>query len=204
MRNKWNSLIHLNAFKSVYQTIKNKRLILIYQKTKFTIGKNSKIVGNGYLIVGANYKGYGYAPSTFYMDSNATFKVNNTKLCNGCKVKIGKGANLEIGNTYINSNINICCNDKIVIGDGGGIAEDVIIRDSDEHDIKYDGYKKNNSIIIGDHIWVGMRAIILKGVTIGNGAIIAAGSVVTKDIPPKVLAGGVPAKIIKENVEWNA
>lgn len=48
-----------------------------------------------------------------------------------------------------------------------------------------------------------MNSVILKGVTIGDGAIIAAGSVVSKDVPPHTLVGGVPAKVIKENVEWS-
>jgi acetyltransferase-like isoleucine patch superfamily enzyme len=57
-------------------------------------------------------------------------------------------------------------------------------------------------IIIGNHVWVGMNATILKGVTIGDGAIIAAGSIVTKDVKANTLVGGVPARILKENVEW--
>ena len=52
-------------------------------------------------------------------------------------------------------------------------------------------------ITIGSYAWIGMQSIILKGVTIGENSIIAAGSVVTSDIPPNVVVGGVPAKIIK-------
>ena len=57
-------------------------------------------------------------------------------------------------------------------------------------------------VFIGNHVWIGTNVTILKGVTIGDGAIIAAGSVVTKSVPSKCLAAGVPAKVIKENVEW--
>lgn len=55
---------------------------------------------------------------------------------------------------------------------------------------------------IGNNVWIGVGTTILKGVTIGDGAIIAAGSVVTKDIPARCLAAGVPAKVIKTDVEW--
>lgn len=51
--------------------------------------------------------------------------------------------------------------------------------------------------IIGNDVWIGANAIILQGVTIGDGAIIAAGAVVTKDVPPYAIVGGVPAKVIK-------
>jgi acetyltransferase-like isoleucine patch superfamily enzyme len=52
-------------------------------------------------------------------------------------------------------------------------------------------------VVIEDDVWIGTRAIILHGVTIGRGAIIGAGAVVTKNVPPYAIVGGVPAKIIK-------
>ena len=52
------------------------------------------------------------------------------------------------------------------------------------------------------HVWIGTRVTILSGVNVGNGAVIAAGALVTKDVPAGALVGGIPAKIIKEKVEW--
>ena len=57
-------------------------------------------------------------------------------------------------------------------------------------------------IIIKDNVWIGMSAIILKGVTVGEGAIVAAGSVVTKDVPPHTIVAGVPARVIKKDVYY--
>ncbi|EFI14399.1 MULTISPECIES: DapH/DapD/GlmU-related protein [Bacteroides] len=57
--------------------------------------------------------------------------------------------------------------------------------------------------MIHDNVWIGTRATILKGVTIGEGAIVAAGAVVTKNVPPHTLVGGVPAKIIKEKISYH-
>ena len=57
-------------------------------------------------------------------------------------------------------------------------------------------------ITIGENVWIGCRALILKGVTIGDGAVVAAGAVVTKDVPANCVVAGNPAKIIKENVVW--
>ena len=66
------------------------------------------------------------------------------------------------------------------------------------------GIKKVNTkaIVIGDHVWIGKNVTILKGVKIGNNAIIAAGSIVTKDVPNNTLFGGNPAVIISEGVDW--
>ena len=57
-------------------------------------------------------------------------------------------------------------------------------------------------VTIGNHVWICSNSIVLKGVTIGDGAIIAAGAVVTKDVPSKCMVGGNPAKIIRTNVDW--
>lgn len=58
-------------------------------------------------------------------------------------------------------------------------------------------------VIIKDNAWIGMSAIILKGVTVGEGAIVAAGSVVTKDVPPHTIVAGVPARVIKRCLLYN-
>lgn len=64
------------------------------------------------------------------------------------------------------------------------------------------GSEPTRPIVIGNKVWIGTNVTVLKGVKIGDGCVIAAGSLVTKDIPANCLAGGVPAKVIKENVKW--
>lgn len=110
-------------------------------------------------------------------------------------------AYVEIGsNTYLNERCEIKCQSSIKIGCECAIGWDVTIIDSDYHSI-------NDSLVsmpitIGNNVWIGCKSIILKGVTIGDGAVIAAGSVVSKDVPPHTLVGGVPAKVLKEQVVW--
>lgn len=78
---------------------------------------------------------------------------------------------------------------------------------------KRDDIEEENRVVIGHDVWIGARAMILDGCNIGNGAVIAAGAVVVKDIPPYAIAGGVPAKVLKyrfppdkishiEKMEW--
>ena len=76
----------------------------------------------------------------------------------------------------------------------------MIIRDNDSHQIL--GSNGTQPITIGNHVWIGTRAMILKGVTIGDGSVIAAGSIVTHDVPPNSLVAGVPAVVKKQNIIW--
>ena len=111
----------------------------------------------------------------------------------------------EIGNkTYINHDSEIRCREHISIGNNVSIAYGVLIQDSDYHTMyDEDGQAKPHTlpITIEDNVWIGANAIILKGVTVGKGSVVAAGSVVTKDVPEYSLVGGNPAKIIKENIK---
>lgn len=110
-------------------------------------------------------------------------------------------ATVRIGDhTYINRRTEIRSQEEISIGKECAISWDVAIMDSDYHSISHQS--KCKKVTIGDHVWIGCKSTILKGVTIGDGAVIAAGSVVNTDIPPKSLWGGIPARLIKTDVEW--
>lgn len=127
-------------------------------------------------------------------------------LYEGVKVRIAKNAQCSFGHhTYLNRSATIDCTQEVHIGDYCAISDNVQILDSDFHTITCDSktFEKSKPIHIGNHVWIGRSAIILKGVTIGDGAIIGAGSIVTKSIPPRCLAVGNPARVIKEEVEWS-
>lgn len=109
---------------------------------------------------------------------------------------------LHLGSGFCNSNVKIRCSQKIVIGEGAFISHDVTIMDSDAHHL-LDRPENTKPIIIGNHVWIGSRVLVLKGVQIGDGAVIGAGSVVTHDIPAGALAAGNPARVIREHVQWN-
>lgn len=112
--------------------------------------------------------------------------------------------NIELGkNVFIGHHSGIIAKGKKVkIGDNCMLAEGVFIT-TNEHGMKRDGtpmaFQEENQfeVIIGPDVWIGSKAIILPGVTIGEGAVVGAGAVVTKNVPPYAVVGGVPAKIIK-------
>lgn len=109
---------------------------------------------------------------------------------------------IEIGsNTYIGPWSLLCACESIIIGADVLIAERVTIRDQN-HNIALPGIiRKNGShsspIVISSNVWIGANAVILKGVEIETGAVVAASAVVNIDVPSKVIVAGVPARIIK-------
>ncbi len=83
------------------------------------------------------------------------------------------------------------------------IAPNCVIADSDFHALwpaetrhVEPGFERDAGILIGRHVWIGMNSLVLKGVTIGDGAVVGAGSVVTADVPPRCIVAGVPAKAV--------
>lgn len=112
---------------------------------------------------------------------------------------VGPGGRLEIGDdTFVNNGTSLSASTHIKIGSRVNIAPHCTVIDNDFHGtVDRDGPPKMAPIVIEDDAWLGTRVTVLKGVTIGKGSVIASGAVVTKDIPPGVLAGGVPARVIK-------
>jgi acetyltransferase-like isoleucine patch superfamily enzyme len=111
------------------------------------------------------------------------------------------GATIEIGDrTYLNRRTEITCKASVTIGSDCAVSWDVLITDTDYHEII--GSPPTAPVVIGNHVWIGAGSTVLKGVTIGDGAIVAAGSLVTGDVPAAALVGGRPASILREKVEW--
>lgn len=137
---------------------------------------------------------------------NSHNSTSITKIMDIDSIKVGK---FSYG--AINVNKTDSCNNNLIIGDFCSIADEVVFLLGVEHRIdcfstfpfktkvlgeKPEAFSKGD-IVVNDNVWIGQRALILSGVTIGQGAVIAAGAVVTKDVPPYEVWGGVPAKKIK-------
>ena len=132
--------------------------------------------------------------------------------CNGGKIKIGDNVTIR-GDTRISSIDSVCVGNNVII------SNNVVIMDNNSHptDLNYrnlmsslptsdDSWSAKHSdhapVRIEDSVWLCERCVILKGVTIGRGSIVACDSVVTKNVPPMVIVAGNPAKVVK-NLEKN-
>ena len=115
------------------------------------------------------------------------------------RISVFKGAEIMIGNGSIINGSRISAKNKITIGDNCSIAPEVVIMDSDFHEVgNFDKESTAKPITIGNNVWIATKAVILKGITIGDHAVIGAGAIVTKDVAPYTVVAGNPAKFIKD------
>jgi len=113
------------------------------------------------------------------------------------RLAIEKNATLSIGNNCFMNSVIIAANKRIDIGDNCQFGPYVHLMDSDFHDLNDRSQSgKSAPILIGNNVQLGARVIVLRGVKIGNHAIVLPGAVVTKDIPANTKAAGVPAKVL--------
>ncbi len=147
--------------------------IVCHPKTrKFTIGNNCKFNSSKY----SNFIGINHHCILTTMNDDAEIVIGNNSGFSGTTIASFKS--ITIGN-------NVKC------------GANTLITDSDWHpEDKRAGEPK--PVVIHDNVWLGYGAVVLKGVTIGENSLIGAGSVVVRDIPPNVIAGGNPCKIIRE------
>lgn len=136
----------------------------------------------------------------------ASFVVGGrVALQRGLRIVVDSGV-LTIGpGTNVNGlGTRILVAEAVTIGAGCTFSWDVQILDNDFHALTVGGVQQPAvaPVVIGDRVWVGTRAVILKGVTIGDGAVVAAGAVVTKDVPAGAIVAGIPARVVGSAEGW--
>lgn len=113
-------------------------------------------------------------------------------------------SHLEVGADFAMTGGSVCAADRIVIGSHVTVGANAVITDTDFHPVDYEQRKSRPSggptatVTIEDDVFIGMNSLILKGVSIGRGSVIGAGSVVTTDVPPGVIVAGNPARVVRK------
>ncbi len=182
--------------------------------SKIRIGKEANFSLGGNLWFGVQQMEYDEllygAPALLHLAPRSEFLTShNATIGAGTNIWLYPEAKLKIGKrSYINMDSKIFVRQEVEIGNECAIGFDVKIFDDDFHPIvelaRAHEYfpSKPAKITIEDHVWIGAGCTILKGVTIGTGSIIAAGTVITKNVPPNSLIGGAKAKVLKEETTW--
>lgn len=123
---------------------------------------------------------------------------------NNCSIVIGDNVTMQHNNHF-----NVHEDERsIIIGNGCMLSNNIIVRTSDDHGIFDLSTKKRlnkaSDVIIGNHVWIAPNSRVYKGSVIEDGSIIGSNTLVTKRVPANTLVVGMPARIVKENIEWKS
>ena len=195
------TVIRLNG---IHRLIRRRALIIPNGNFVFDISEKASLIVNQDTTIGVSLlkKDKGYSRLKMYDGSR--FIVNGGSIGRDCYLLLFEKSILEIGrNCCINVNFTISCAKHIKIGDNVFIGQHVTIRDTHgDHYINKPDYTPTSPIEIGDHVWICSDAMIMPGVKIGAGSVVAAKALVTHDVPPASLVAGIPAKVIRTNVQF--
>jgi len=200
----WLQFLHINVLRrNTHANVLRSRMLIPTRCCRVVLDHSAQIRLNGTLTLGWKTFRNSRLETRFSVGRNSTVIVNGAfDVYNGSDIRVLDNGVLTLNAGFCNDGVQISCARRVTLGNGCAIARDVIIRDNDAHQLLNSDNEMAKGICIGEHVWIGTRAIILKGVTIGDGAVVAAGAVVCKDVPAKCLVAGVPAKVIREHVEW--
>lgn len=206
-------LIRLNTRTNTKSSFKEGNVIYTMPSAVFDVHPSAKIDLGMPIVFGNNPVRGMKLPTCLRMTANTTFRTHNGPLTRygvgpynlryGAYIEIVNGGTLTIGQGASNVNLTIMCAKEITIGNGVRIGRNVSIRDyNGAHVIVNDSYVNHAPVHIEDHVWLCSGCTIMPGVTIGEGSVVATNAVVTKSVPPRSLVAGVPAKVIKSDIEW--
>ena len=207
------NFIKLNNRANTESSWKSGNVIYTMPSSVFDIHPSAKIIVKAPLIYGNNPVRGMRMPTCLRMDANTEFVIHDGPLTRygempynlryGAYIEIVNGGKLTLGQGAANVGLTIMCSKEVSIGNGVRIGRNVSIRDwNGPHVIINDHYRNHAPVHIEDHVWLCTGCTIMPGVTVGEGAVVAANATVTKDVPPHCLVGGSPAKVLKENIEW--
>lgn len=135
--------------------------------------------------------------------NHGTVTIGRRFRADGLRARIELGAltdaELIIGDdVYLNGGVSAIASVRIEIGDHTRIGDHTMLLDSDIHEVEQGAEVRRGPIRIGRNVWIARNCTVLPGVEIGDHSVVAAGSVVTRSVPPRTLVAGVPARHVRE------
>jgi acetyltransferase-like isoleucine patch superfamily enzyme len=138
------------------------------------------------------------------VNAGSTLWLRNTSVERDVTIVVSNGGTLDYAGFRIGRGCYLVCQERITLGPGGGIAEYTIVRDAQHRpNVPLEENVFDTApVLMGDDVGIGANCTILKGVTMGDEAVVAAGAVVLDDVPARKTVAGVPARVVADSPNW--
>ncbi|WP_028235565.1 Coenzyme F420 hydrogenase/dehydrogenase, beta subunit C-terminal domain [Pseudobutyrivibrio sp. MD2005] len=181
----------------------NRRYIFPYKGSRIVMDEGAKLIVHANVFFNDFKHKKSNEETYIHIYSGGVMEINGrVRVAANSSIDILKGALLKVGKTDTNYGAVIVCSNRIELGDGVDMGRNVVIYDSNFHPTKFNEKIKGRPLIIGNHVWLCTGVSIVKGLTIGDGAICGINSTIVRDVKARSSVLGNPAKCVMENVEW--
>lgn len=195
----WRSYLRLAAqvaiLKTAWYSMRFRRPVIVGRRSRLDVPRRARLIlGDGGILV-LGLSPLGSCGASVELRPRSTLEITGrVQLLRGARIAVNWGGHVSVSaGTYLNEGALIDCDTRIIIGAGCAIGRDTAIMDTDVHRIVREGAVKSAPVTLGSRCWLGHRAIVLKGVSLGDGCVVAAGALVTRSHEAHRLLAGVPA-----------
>ncbi len=192
--------------KSLVASLRFRGVVLIGRRSVLRVHRTARLDLHRHAILAIGLAHEESSGATIVLRRRSRLEVSGfVQVMKRSSVTVNGDATLSIhGSTYLNDGTIVFCGERLTIGSGCAISWDVTIVDTDVHNVLGAGEERPRSAPteIGERCWIGAKAIVLKGVRIGPGCVVGAGSIVSRDLPDGSLAVGAPARVVRANADW--
>jgi acetyltransferase-like isoleucine patch superfamily enzyme len=195
-----------SLLKTVWYSVRFRGLVVVGRGSRIRVHPSARIALAPKSVLAIGMAHDTPAGAVLRMHPRSSLRIEGrVQFMRACTVTVGYDATLTIGSdTFLNDGAEVwCCSPNTTIGPGCAISWGVRIVDTDFHKLLKNGAATPHAPVhIGQNCWIGANALVLKGVNIGGGSVVAAGAVVTSEVPPCSLVAGVPARVVRKDVTW--
>jgi acetyltransferase-like isoleucine patch superfamily enzyme len=192
--------------KTAWYSARFRGVVVVGRGSRLRVHRTAKIVMSSKSVLAIGMAHDTPLGATLRMHPRSQLRIDGrVQFMRACTVTVGYDATLNIGaGTFFNDGSAVWCySPETTIGPGCAISWGVRIIDTDFHKLVRDGDESlHTPVRIGRDCWIGTNALVMKGAQLGDGSVVAAGAVVTSEVPPRTLVAGIPARVIRESVTW--
>jgi tetrahydrodipicolinate N-acetyltransferase len=194
----------LALVKTAWYSVRFRGLVLVGRRSRIHVAHGARLKLDKRSLLTVGLAPLGSSGANIELQPHSTLQVNGfVQLLRGSRIAVNWRAELTVHDgTYLNERSLIDCDERISIGADCAFSRDTVVMDTDSHRIIRPGGKRSSPVVIGDRCWLGHGAIVLKGVTLGEGCVVAAGAIVAGSHEPGQLLIGIPARSAG-SVEWS-